>query len=80
MCKSCDHVFHKRAAECKLPDIAMKRMRLDSVKSVRLAKEKLCKASKRASETREQTLQRQQQDRLYRTSIRATETYEKNLA
>ena len=83
VCESCDHVFRsKRAAECKLPERAMKCIRVlqsDSVKSVRQAKDKLCKASKRASETREQTLHRQQQDRLDKANMRATETCEQAL-
>ena len=83
VCESCDHVFRsKRAAECKLPERAMKCIRVlqsDSVKSVRQAKDKLCKASKRASETREQTLHRQQQDRVDKANMRATETCEQAL-
>ena len=83
VCESCDHVFRsKRAAECKLPERAMKCIRVlqsDSEKSVRQAKDKLCKASKRASETRERTLQRQQLDRLHKASMRATETCEQTL-
>ena len=51
----------------------------DSEKSVRQAKDKLCKASERASETRERTLQRQQQDRLHKASMKATETCEQTL-
>ena len=63
MCKSCQHVFRaKRKAEHNLPDKAMKRVRVlqsDYVKSAMKAKDKLQKASKRASETSEQTVHRQ---------------------
>ena len=59
MCKSCEHVFRaKRKAEHNLPDKAVKRVRVsqsDSVKSAMKAKDKLQKATKRASETSEQT-------------------------
>ena len=40
------------------------------------AKDKLQKASKRASETSEQTVHRQQQNRKHMASMRATETIE----
>ena len=67
MCKSCQHVFRaKRKAEHNLPDKAMKRvgvLQSDNVKSAMKAKDKLQKASKRASETSEQTVHRQQQNR-----------------
>ena len=83
VCESCDHVFRsKRAAECKLPERAMKCIRVlqsDSEKSVRQANDTLCKASKRASETRERTLRRQQQDRLHKANMKATETSEQTL-
>jgi hypothetical protein len=42
------------------------------------AKDKLQKATKRASETSEQTLQRQQQSRKHMASLRASETSEQN--
>ena len=78
VCKSCQHVFRtKRKAEQNLPDQAMKRVRVsqsDSVKSAMKAKNKLQKSTKRASETREQTLQRQQQSRKHMASLRASET------
>ena len=67
VCKSCEHVFRaKRKAEHNLPDKAVKRQRVlrsDSVKSAMKAEDKLQKASKRASETSEQTVHRQQQNR-----------------
>ena len=72
-CKSCQHVIRaKRKAEHKLPDKAMKRVRVlqsDNVKSAMKAKDKLQKASKRASETSEQTVHRQ-----HMASTRASET------
>ena len=52
----------------------MKRMRAlesDSVKSARKAKGKLHKACQRASETRERTLHRQEQNRTHVASMRA---------
>ena len=67
-CERCDHVFQsKRKAECILREIAMKHMRAvesDSVKSVRKAKDKLHKACERASGTCEQTLHRQEQNKM----------------
>ena len=51
----------------------MKRMRSvesDSVKSARKAKDKLHKACERASETRERTLYRQEQNRMCMASMR----------
>ena len=58
LCKCCQHVFQsKRKAEYSLSGQATKRMR----------------ATKRASETSEQTLHRQQQDRKCKTSTRANE-------
>ena len=78
VCRSCQHIFRaKRKAEQNLPDKALKRMRLcqsDSVKSAMKAKDKLQKASKRASETNEQTVHRQQQNRKHMASMRASET------
>ena len=78
VCKSCQHVFRaKRKAEHKLPDKAMKRMRVlqsDSVKSAMKAKDKLQKASKRASETSEQTVHRRQQKRKHMAGMRVSET------
>ena len=72
VCKSCQHVFRgKRRIEHTLPGRAMKRSRValsDSVKSVIKAKDKLQKACKRAAESSEQTLLRQQNDRKYRAS------------
>ena len=65
-CERCDHVFRsKRKAECNLREKAMKRMTAvesDSVKSAR--KDKLHKACERASEIRERTLHRQEQNRM----------------
>ena len=70
-CELCDHVFRsKRKAECNLREKAMKRMRSvesDSVKSARKAKDKVCE---RASETREQTVHRQEQNRMHMASMR----------
>ena len=81
--QGCQHVFRaKRKAEHNLPDKAMKRMRVlqsDSVKSAMKAKDKVQKASKRASETSEQTLHRQLQNRKHMASIRATETSEQTV-
>ena len=61
-CECCDHVFRsKRKAERN----SMKRMRAvesDSAKSTRKAKDKLHKACERASEIRERTLNRQEQN------------------
>ena len=83
VCKSCQHVFRaKRKTEHNLPDKAMKRVRVsqsDSVKSAMKAKDKLQKATKRASETSEQTLQRQQRSRKHVASMRASETSEQTL-
>ena len=82
VCKSCEHVFRaKRKTEHNLPDKAVKSVRVsqsDSVKSAMKAKDKLQKATKRASETSEQTLQRQQQSRKHMASLRASETSEQN--
>ena len=84
LCISCQHVFRaKRRAEHSLAAKAMKRVRLlqsDSVKSVTKAKDKLQKASKRASESSEQTLHRQEQDRERKGSVRASETGEQTFA
>jgi hypothetical protein len=53
VCKTCQHVFRaKRQIEHTVPARAMKRLRValsDSVKSVKMAKDKLQKACKRAS-------------------------------
>ena len=80
VCKSCQHVFRaKRQIEHTLPARAMKRLRVtlpDSMKSVIKAKDKLQKACKRAAESSEQTLHRQQYDREYRASMRAAESSE----
>ena len=62
-CERCDHVFRSKEREK-----AMKRMRAvesDSVKSARKAKDsELHKACERASEIRERTLHRQEQNRM----------------
>ena len=83
VCISCQHVFRaKRRAEHSLAAKAMKRVRVlqsDSVKSVTKAKDKLQKASKRASESSEQTLHRQEQGRERKASMRASETGEQTL-
>ena len=52
---------------------------LTGVKSAMKAKGKLQKASKRASETSEQTVHRQQQHREHMASMRATETSEQTV-
>ena len=82
-CKSCQHMFRaKRQIEHTLPARAMKRLRVglsDSVKSVIKAKEKLQKACKRAAESSEQTLHRQQQNKEHVTSVRAAESSEQTL-
>ena len=57
----------------------MKRMRSDSVKSARKAKDKLHKACERASETRERTLYRQEQNRMCMASMRDSETFEQTV-
>ena len=73
-CECCGRVFlSKGKAECNLPEKAMKRMRAvesDSVKSAREAKDKLHKACERASEIREQTLHRPEQNRMRMASMR----------
>ena len=83
VCKSCQHVFRaKRQIEHTLPASAMKRLRVtlpDSMKSVIKAKDKFQKACKRAAESSEQTLHRQQYDREYRTCVRAAESSEQTL-
>ena len=62
--KLCQHVFQsKRKAEYSLSDQAIR----------------VSKATKRASETSEQTLHRQQQDRKCKTSTRANETSEQSV-
>ena len=67
LCKCCQHVFQsKRKAEYSLSDQATKRMRVS-------------KATKRASETSEQTLHRQQQDRKCKASTRANKTSEQSV-
>ena len=48
----------------------MRAVESDSVKSARKAKYKLHKACERASETREQTLHRQEQNRMRMASMR----------
>ena len=75
VCDRCHHAFRsKRIAEYKANEKSIKRAKneksikraraseSDSMKSVRQAKDKLHKASKRVSETRKQTRQRQHQD------------------
>ena len=65
--------------EHNLPDKATKRMRVlqsDSVKSAMKAKDKLQKASKRASE---QTVHRREKDRSNKASTRASETSEQTV-
>ena len=65
-CERCDHVFRSKGKAEK----AMKRVRaveLDSVKSARKAKDKACE---RASEILEQTLHRQEQNRMGMASMR----------
>ena len=75
-CECCDHVFRfKRKAECNLREKAMKRMRAvesDSMKSTRKAKGKWHKTCERGSEICEQTLHRQEQNRLRMVSMRAS--------
>ena len=72
-CERFDHVFRsKRKAECNLREKAMKRMRAvesDSMKSARKAKDKLHKSYERASEIRERTLHRQEQNRMRMASM-----------
>ena len=80
VCKSCQHVFRaKRQIEHTLPARAMKQMRvamLDGVKSVKMAKDKLQKACKRAAESSKQTLHRQQKNQQHMASMRAAESSE----
>ena len=64
-CKPAVPVRRKTCERCNLREKAMKRMRAvesDSVKLARKAKDKLHKACERASETRERTLHRQEQN------------------
>ena len=80
VCKSCQYVFRaKRKAEHNLPDKAMKRMRVLQSDSGMKAKDKLQKASKRASETSEQTVHRQERERKHMASVRASETNEQTV-
>ena len=82
-CERCDHVFRsERKAECNLREKVVKRMRAvesDTVKSTRKAKDKLHKACERASETREQTLHWQEQNRMRMASMRESETFEQTV-
>ena len=75
-CERCDHVFRsKRKAECNLHEKAMKRTRAvesDSVKSARKAEDKLHKACERASEIRERTLHKQEQNTMRMASMRVS--------
>ena len=72
-CERCDHVFRsKRNAECNLQMKAMKLMRAVESDSVKLAKDKLHKACERASEIRERTLHRQEQNRMCMVSMRGS--------
>ena len=67
-CERCDHVFRsKRKAERNLREKAMRAVESDSVKS---AKGKLHRACERASEIRERTLHRQEQNRMRIASMR----------
>ena len=72
-CELCDHVFRSKGkAECNLREKAMKHMRAvepDSVKSARKAKDKLHKACERASEIRERTLHKWEQNRMRMASM-----------
>ena len=57
--------FDPKEKQCNLREKAMKRIRAiesDSIKSARKAKDKFHKACERASEIREQTLHRQEQN------------------
>ena len=60
------------------PENTMKRRKalLSEKLLVMKERDKDCKASKRASETREQTLHRQEQNQTHMASIRASETFE----
>ena len=73
-CERCDHVFRsKRKAECNLREKAMKRIRAvesNCMKLARKAKDKLHKACERVSEICEQTLHRQEQNRMCMASMR----------
>ena len=70
-CERCDHVFRsKQKAECNLREKAMKRIRAVESDSVKSAKDKLHKACERASETRERTLHRREQNRMRMASMR----------
>ena len=83
VCRSCQHVFRaKRKVEHNLPDKGMTRMRVlqsDSVNSAMKAKDKLQKASKRTSETSDQTVHRREKDRNHKASMRASETSERTV-
>ena len=83
VCKSCQYAFPaKRKPEQNLPERAMKRLRVimsDSAKCVVKAKDKLSRACKRANESVEQTLHRQQQDREHKASMRVNQSSEQIL-
>ena len=83
----CGHAFasKKRKARCTAveePENAMKHRKAflsEEELLVRKERDKVCKASKRASETSEQTLHRQERNRTHMASMRASETsYSKN--
>ena len=69
--------FDPNKKQCNLREKAMKRMRAvesDSVKSARKAKDKLLhKACERASEIRERTFHRQEQNRMHMASMRESQ-------
>ena len=59
------------------PQCSKRKARPDS--TVQAMKRRLCKANLRASETPEQTMNRQRQDKLYKSSVRACETPEQTV-
>ena len=83
VCKSCQHVFRaKRKSDNSLPGRAMKQLRVvlsDGVKSAIKTKNKLYQACKRAAESSEQNLRRQQHDRVHKASVRSAESSEQTL-
>ena len=71
-CERCDHVFRSKwKAECNLRKKAVLNVS-DSVQSAKKAKDKLHKDCERVSETREQTLHRQEQNRMHMVHKRVT--------
>ena len=64
--------FNPNEMQCNLQKKAMKLMRAVESDSVKSTKDKLHKACERASEIRERTLHRQEQNRMCMTSTRGS--------